>query len=162
MVFVAEVLKANGASGLAFVCHSIEVFASQSLGDLLNLVVELSLAGLEQIVLVDGVGNDEYVRERIPNLNVANVQVGQHKVREDARVLVAHTVVLAGEVHQVSVDEPPKENTKDQAACEDAVNEPASFAILHDSKHQKLLQIRQRNYANQSFQPESQRDAAFF
>ena len=58
MIFVAEVLKANGACGFAFVSHSIKVFASQSLGDLLNLVVELSLASLEKIVLMDGVGND--------------------------------------------------------------------------------------------------------
>ena len=77
LILLLEVIKANGTGDFSLVLDGVKVFACQSLRDLSELIMEDLLAALELPPLVNGMGQDVSVGKRIPNLDVANVDVGQ-------------------------------------------------------------------------------------
>ena len=99
MVLHFEVVKADGTGGFTLVSHWVVVFSRQSLRDLLDLTVELPFSGLELIVLDNGVRHYVNVGQRISNLDIANVEVCQHKVGQHARFSESNAIIFARKVH---------------------------------------------------------------
>ena len=108
LILLLEVIKANGTGDFSLVLDGVKVFACQSLRDLSELIMEDLLATLELPPLVNGMGQDVSVGKRIPNLDVANVDVGQDQVGEQASVFLPYAVIFAREVDQVTINQPSK------------------------------------------------------